>query len=343
MQCQNIVLLNLSTNDSVKELDENRKSLKSKYDGRGQKCIEVNYWSGKIEKLDKTSGTVGVYVLSHSKDVNPPTLAKRLFDELFAVGVDVRKINIACCRASEGQGPMQKFCEELQKCQTADTKLPQGLMVCGFNVNVTTFDCNSTFTEEEGKKFENYARIKESAKQQGRSVATVKQGWAHSEGEPNFLSFVHEKVGPDRTPAFISEAERLFQQKLDEQWNLERGDFILKYNNGLKPRLRIEDPQSWSWAAFVAQHNAGAKRYVREFWPKFMTLLKGLTPESASMWASLDSYMKMKIAMKFDREKGFQRTTLSEYTENKDLKQALEWVRAGNDNKGVNLRFLPDV
>ena len=40
MQCANIVIINLSTNDSREELEENR-SLKRKYQARGRECIEV--------------------------------------------------------------------------------------------------------------------------------------------------------------------------------------------------------------------------------------------------------------------------------------------------------------
>lgn len=189
MRCKVIVIINLSTNDSREELEENRRSLKRKYEAREQTCIEVDFPSGKIPDL-KGEGTVGVYVLSHTKDVVPSVLAERLFDELIKLGADVRKINIACCRAASGEGPMKPFCTELVKCQTNEIKLPNGLMVCGFNVNVTTFDNESVFMDREGAKFKNYPGIKQQATLQNRSVATVKQAWAPvGSGFSNVLAF----------------------------------------------------------------------------------------------------------------------------------------------------------
>ena len=41
-----------------------------------------------------------MYVLPPTKDVVPSELARRIFDELIMPVADVRKVNIACCKAS---------------------------------------------------------------------------------------------------------------------------------------------------------------------------------------------------------------------------------------------------
>ena len=137
----------------------------------------------------KGSGDGGRVCSSHTKDVVPSVLAQALFDQMISVGADVRKINIACCKAAMGEGPMQLFCKELVKCQKEGVKLPDGLMVCGFNVNVTTFDSESKFMDKEGAKFANYAAIKERAELAKRSVATEAGLGAIREQRPQLYVF----------------------------------------------------------------------------------------------------------------------------------------------------------
>lgn len=343
MRCNVIVIINLSTNDSKEEIDENRKSLKRKYEARGQKCEEVDFPSGKIPNL-KGQGTVGVYVLSHTKDVVPSVLAQALFDQMISVGADVRKINIACCKAAMGEGPMQLFCKELVKCQKEGVKLPDGLMVCGFNVNVTTFDSESKFMDKEGAKFANYAAIKERAELAKRSVATVKQAWAPSgSNDPSFMYFVHEKMGTGETPVFVQEAEKLFQEQLAKEWEKDRVAFITKFNSNQKLSKQISGPEHWSWSDFANTYPADAKQYVKSvFWKKFITCIKGVDCRSAAMWVSLDGYVKMKTVMKFDG-KTFRPVALSEYAENDDMKEALSFVEGTAKSSGIQLRFLPDL
>ncbi|HET9985749.1 MAG TPA: hypothetical protein VFQ38_19280 [Longimicrobiales bacterium] len=344
MRCQVIVLINLSTLDSKQELDENRISLKRKYEARGQKCIEVDLPSGSIPNL-KALGSVGVYVLSHTKDVKPAALAATLFDQLIAVGADVRKINIACCKASADQGPMKPFCTELVKCQTDTLKLPNNLMVCGFNINVTTFDSRSPFMDLEGKKFENYQALKEQAQQHDRDIATVKQAWAPSgSGQPNYLYFVHEKMGRGQTPAFIEEAEKLFREQLAAEWSKDRVDYInTKFNPNQKASKKILDPANWSWSDFAGTHPKDGDLYIKKvFWPKFLTCIRGVNHRSAAMWVSLDGYIRMKTVMKFNG-KNFTPVALSEYAENEDMKQALSFVEGAGNKSGTNLRFTPDL
>lgn len=343
MRCEVIVLINLSTNDSKVELDENRKSLLRKYEARGQTCHLVDFPSGRIPKLNG-KGTVGVYVLSHTKDVVASELARQLFDQLIAIGADVRKISIACYRAASGEGPMKPFCMELLKCQTDKVKLPQGLMICGFTVNVTTFDNESPFMDKEGEKFQNFPEIKEKAAQTNRGVATVKQAWAPvGSGEPNFMSFVHEKMGVGATPAFILEAEKLFRECLVEEWRVDRSSFITtKYNPSVKSSMRILDTTHLEWSDFRGIDQAAAKRYIKStFWSKFIARIKGVNLRSAAMWSSLDAYVKMKSVMKFNG-KDFHVVALSEYAENEDMKQALRFVENAEAGKGLTLRFLPE-
>lgn len=343
MQCDLIVLLNLSTMDSREELEENRKSLRAKYESRGTKCIPVDFPGGSIPSL-KGTGKVGVYVLSHTKDVKALTLAQDLWKQLFEAGADVRKISIACCRGATGEGPMKPFCTALAACQTDKVKLPVGLMVCGFTVNVTTFDNNSEFMDKEGIKFQNYKELKDEATQRGRTVATVKQSWGtRGSDEPNFLSFVHERMGKGATPTFIVEAEKLFREQLAARWRAEGVAYIRdKFNAQKKPSQRITDPENWTWGDFAGTHPDDAGRYIKQvFWPQWLTLIKGVNHRSAAMWSSLDGYMKMKTAMKFDG-RGFVPIALGEYTDNPDMKSALSFVDGANKSKGATLRCLVD-
>jgi hypothetical protein len=341
MKCDNIVLVNLSTLDSQEELQENRKSLRHKNEAKGRKCILVDFPQERIPEL-KDKGSVGVYILSHTKDVVPSTLAKTLFEQLFMTGAEVRKISIACCRGSDEK--MKPFCAELVKCQTEEVKLPQGLLVCGFAVNVTTFDNTSPFIEKEGEKFENYKAIKEESVQRDRGVATVVQAWgARDSGRPNFMYFIHDKIGNGATPTFIKEAEKLFMEQLAATWKTDGTAFINdKFNPNQKASKKIKDPEHWSWGDFANTHQQAAALYVKSvFWPKFIGLIKGVNQRSAAMWSSLDGYMKMKTAMRFEG-KAFVPVGLSEYTDNPDMKQALDFVEQANASKGVRLRFLPE-
>jgi hypothetical protein len=344
MRCKVIVLIALPTMDSLAELVENRISLKRKYEKRGQTCIEVDLPREKIPNLSG-KGTVGVYVLSHTKDVKPVELARTLFDQMIAVGTDVRKINIACCRAAAGQGPMVPFCRELEKCQTGTLTLPVDLMVCGFNVNVTTFDSESEFIAKEGAKFVNFQQVKQSAAADQREVGTVKQNWAPvGSGGPSFMYFVHEKMGSGQTPTFILEAEKLFQQQLDAEWNRDRADFIgTKFNPNQRPAKKILEPEKCTWSEFATEHEAAARLYVKSvFWDKFIAGIATVNHRSAAMWVSLDGYVNMKKVMRFNGKR-FEAVALSEYAENDDMKQALGFVEGVQGKKGVTLRFLPEV
>ena len=345
MRCETIVLINLSTRDSQEELEENRKSLKRKYETRKQKCIEVNWPSDKIQSL-VNSGTVGVYVLSHTKDVVPSVLAGLIFNQMISAGANVRKISISCCKAAMGKnGPMMEFCMELAKCQTDKILLPVGLMVCGFNINITTFDSKSEFMEKEGKKFSNYEEIKNEAKIRNRDVATVKQAWAQPDsGESNFMHFVHEKMGSGQTPVFIQEAKNLFREKLVESWQQNGVNYInTKFNTQQKPAKKISDPECWSWGDFSNTYPDWGIQYVKSiFWSNFIKCIKSVNHRSAAMWVSLDGYVKMKSVMKFDG-KSFKPAALSEYAENEDMKQALSFVDEVNKGKGTQLLFFPEI
>ncbi len=345
MRCNTIVLINLSTMDSKEELEENRKSLKRKYETRGQNCIEVNWPSDKIQSL-VSSGTVGVYVLSHTKDVVPSILAGLIFNQMISQGANVRKISIACCKAAMGKdGPMMKFCDELAKFQTDKITLPVGLMVCGFNINITTFDSKSDFMDKEGKKFSNYDKIKSEATIRNRDVATVRQAWATlNSGEPNFMHFVHEKMGSGQSPVFIQELINLFSEKLVESWDKNGVSFIKgQFNKNQKPAKQINDPENWSWGDFSNTYPDWGRQYVKKvFWKDFIDCIKSVNHRSAAMWVSLDGYVRMKSVMKFDG-KSFKPVALSEYAENEDMKNALSFVDMVNKDKGCNLLFFPEI
>ena len=343
MKCDVIVLYNLSTMDSKRELEENRQSLKRKYEGRGTRCVLVDSAADIPSLADE--GVVGIYVLSHTKDVKPSVLASELFAGLFAKGAKVNKINIACCRGAN-DNLMSSVCSELVKCETDTIKLPDGLMVCAFTVNVTTFEFGTQFTEEEGRKFENYQALSETASQDKRQVATVQQKWgAKDTAEPNIVRFLHDRIPSGATPEFVKEMEGLFVTTMPQVWAKHRFAFISKqFNAQLKPKNKIADSDipNVSWSDFARTHPKGAQNFIKSYgWAEFTATLSGVTTKTAAMWTSLDGYLRMKKAMQFDGKK-FKPTALSEYVGNPDMKQALKWVEQISKDKGMSLKFLPE-
>lgn len=343
MKCDVIVLYNLSTLDSKTELEENRKSLQRKYTERGIRCELVDS-AAEIPAL-ADAGSVGVYVLSHTKDVKPSVLASELFTGLFAKGAKVSKINIACCRGAN-DNLMSMVCSELVKCQNATNELPVGLLVCAFTVNVTTFEFGTPFTEEEGKKFSNYGDLSQQASRDERRVATVQQLWGTRDtNEPSFVRFLHDRMPSGATPGFIDEIKALFVTTMPEVWLKHRSTFISKqFNAQRKPKDKIaeSDVARWGWSEFAKAHEKDAQNFIKNYgWDEFVRTVSSVTAKSAAMWTSLDGYLRMKKAMRFDGN-AFKPAALSEYAGNRDMKQALQWVEEISKAKGRTLKFLPD-
>lgn len=366
MKCDHVVLYNLSTNDDQKELEANRESLFNKYNGRkGQKCYRVD--AGQPFPADVKDGkSVGVYILSHTKDVVPAALSQYLLAQL--QGANVKRINVACCKgALASQNKVKELCTELSKADkaakeaTKTTFLQPELLVCGFTVNVTTFGLDEEYTETKlAAQFDNFEEIKT----KGRKVGTVLTNWNDKK-----LQILHEQV--DDGAAFAQAVEELFREKIVKIWEKNRADFVAKENDLKNPakvdalalaleiatdKLSKAEKQkavaekllTLDWATFFGKCTPVAKQFMFKVgWAKFLAKLEKSDSPAAKIWKSLDDYAKNKKAMKYDGTK-FAEVPLSQYTEKDGMKDALTFVEQAKKSSGgskgnpeVELKFLP--
>jgi len=367
MKCDHIVLYKLSTNDDEKELEANRESLFNKYHGRkGQQCYRVN--AGQDFPDDVKDGkAVGVYILSHTKDVVPLALSQFLLAQL--QGANVKRINVACCKgALASLNKVKELCTELSKADKAakeaskTTFLQPDLLVCGFTVNVTTFGLGEEYTET--KLAEQFVNLEE-IRTKGRKVGTVLTNW-----DDKKLHILHEQV--DDGVSFALAVEELFREKIVKIWEKNKAEFIAKENDlknpnkvealvqtleldaapltskALKQKAVAEKIQTLDWATFFGKCTPVARLFVTKVgWDKFLEKLAKSDSPAAKVWKSLDEYAQRKKAMKYDGTK-FAEVPLSQYSEKEAMKDALAFVELAKKSAGgskgreeVSLKFLP--
>lgn len=361
MKTKHIVLYNLNTNDSKAELEANRESLFRKYNGRdGQVCYKVNVGED-FPAAVKVGGDVGVYILSHTKDVVAITLAKTLIDQL--QGAAAKKINLACCKGA-AQGKLKDLCDELVKQGKDKSLLTEGLFVCGFNIDVTTFGLQEDYTEKTlANIFSNLEEIK--AKRANNPVGSAQQDWTNKK-----LHLLHEEVGDVQT--FIGAVEEAFKIVMPTIWNDKKTTWVASENQltnsktfePLAVELEVDLSKvvkaqksktvqeklttlTWEklWAGGVACQ-ALAKLFVSKMgWEEFIKHLTGRDEKLTNIWKMLDNYSKAKQVMQLTGGK-FKPVEMSKYSDNAERKAALAFIETANKTKGgskeptVTLKFL---
>ena len=162
MRCKYIIgLAMFAEGEDNDEIEANVTSLAKKYGARP----ETTFYEVRAAKsatpaaqlqeiaaaIQAAPGSVGIYLLCHggAETMKPSAekLAAWVARYVFDVGIPLNKINLAACKSAGGkfhQGTFAKssvhiFCAELQRL-AGQGVLPDGLAVCAYNVNITTFD-----------------------------------------------------------------------------------------------------------------------------------------------------------------------------------------------------------
>jgi hypothetical protein len=304
----------------------------------------------------KDAGSVGIYILCHTADMRATAAmtATYIYDKVIrAKRGNVRKISVACCNAadkkSSNKGIIKDFCTGLAAAAQnsngstePNPPLLDGMMVCGFNTTITTFDVDSNFMKGGGATdlYANAAEYRHMAAQTGRVQATVVQHHA-----TRTISFTHERVDDAVAAASLAAFETELDCLLRTTWDTKKGEIVKKLKGPTSrdctslAQLNL-DELCLSRPGELAR-SVGAKD-VANFTTALRTALStGLFDASLRQWPatdntalrlkqSLETYVKMKKVLKYHADaKSFSETTLDDYTDNRGLGDMLKFVSKG--------------
>jgi hypothetical protein len=334
MKCANIVIYKINNNDCQKEIDDNCVSLERKYVGKGRRVHVVP--DGQTAPESFGDGEVGVYVLGHRSAITA-NVGTILFDQLFKRGAKVSKINVACC-GSKKLDQVDYVSNELKRLNKLNEHLPDGLMVCGYTVNLSTFDCQSEWWKTSEKvKYDNFDSIKTAADNVSKEVRTVV-----TDHDKRKLAFTHEVVSDG--VKYEKDVKELFNTTLKEYWKLSGGNF--RGNLNTKPEFKNKPlTADTEWQEFEKEFPIRAKEFiVKNFWGQFTTVMKEQGSATATIWTSLQSYVALKKVRKWVKEKdNFVAVSLHEYCGNEGIKKALSIQESAYSTKGICFAFSPVV
>ena len=202
MQCENIVLVAFYHGDGDRELTDNIEALQKKKKAAKVGDAFVNTFTVEIAKGQEgeAAGKIlahkgalmgkdsGLYLIIHSGATTSNPSAEVLaviVSELYSAGLKFRKINLAGCFSAGNKAstvprsPLAAFTSYLIKILGKDKDRLKGTSVCGYQMEVTTFD-------QESKHYQN---LVESDRNGGKGFAKP----SHTAGVHNLFQVTKEK------------------------------------------------------------------------------------------------------------------------------------------------------